>query len=244
MKVTLLTILLPLVTTLALHANDSIGCATTKAPETSCSESNPLEKSSFELITLPFEAPTTDQADKTKTETINISPKIDTVLFTYQNKEFRIQRKPHTEKQSCPPYCIQPMRIENVETVGELETLMFIQSLSDKTGSLLIDARTPSLYKQETLPAATNIPYTLLHTQSKHRSTILELLGAKKIKGKWRFKNVRKLLIFDSALWDFQAVALIRELIKVGYPQDHLKYYRGGLRSWEEAGLSQSTQFE
>jgi len=244
MRVTSLIILLYIATTLVLYANDNIGCTTAKISETSCSESNPFEKSSFELTALFSEIPTADETNKTKTETIHISPKIDTIVLTYQNKEFRIQRKPHTKKQSCPPYCIQPMRIENVETVGELETLMFMQSLSDKTSSLLIDARTPSLYKLETLPAAINIPYTLLHTQSKHKSTILELLGAKKVKGKWRFQNVRKLLIFDSALWDFQAVMLIRELIKVGYPQDHLKYYRGGLRSWKEAGLSHSTQFE
>ena len=40
----------------------------------------------------------------------------------------------------------------------------------------------PEFIKLKTLPVATNIPYTILHTQSEHRSTILELLGAKKQK--------------------------------------------------------------
>lgn len=226
------------------HADTTIGCTASQLPETSCTESNPLKSSSFELTDLAAEipqksTPTHETPTETpKRQTIPITEAMPSLTLTYQDQTIDVQRTPHTTEQSCPPYCIQPLRIDKVQTVGELEVLNFIASLSQQKGALLVDARIPTLYKYATLPTATNIPYTLIQTKSPHREAVLKLLGATQKKGKWRFDHVRELLLFDTALWDFQAVSLIKDLIKLGYPQDHLLYYRGGIRSWKEAGLS------
>ena len=141
-------------------------------------------------------------------------------------------------KKECPPYCIQPMNIGNVKTVGELEVLEFIKDMKDSSGSLLIDARTRAWYKKGTIPTAINLPFSMLDKKGKYFSRILTLLGGKKIGDSWNFDNAQKLLIFSNGVWDEQATIEIKNLIDVGYPEDKLLYYRGGMQMWNAVGLT------
>ncbi len=141
-------------------------------------------------------------------------------------------------KKECPPYCIQPMNIENVKSVGELEVLNFIKNMKDNSGSLLIDARTREWYKKGTIPTAINLPFSMLNKKGKYFNKILTLLGGKKIGYNWNFDNAQTLLIFGNGAWDRQATTEIKTLIKVGYPEDKLLYYRGGMQMWNNMGLT------
>ncbi len=141
-------------------------------------------------------------------------------------------------KKECPPYCIQPMNIGNVETVGELEVLKFIKDMKESSGSLLIDARTRAWYKKGTIPTAINLPFSMLDKKGKYFSKILTLLGGKKIGDSWNFDNAQKLLVFSNGVWDEQATIEIKNLIDVGYPEDKLLYYRGGMQMWNAVGLT------
>ena len=100
-----------------------IGCNTFKAEEEkSCSIENILPKDSS------FKLKLTDIKESEKIDNqINITEKIKSIEIKYKNNFFLIKRKRNTEKQTCPPQCIQPMYIKKVNTVGELETLKFIQ---------------------------------------------------------------------------------------------------------------------
>jgi len=166
--------------------------------------------------------------------TTYISPKLQSIEIEYQGKTFLIER----EGKSCPPFCIQPMQIKKVKTVGELETLTFIQAMKKHKKFLLIDARNRKAYKKNTIPKAINLPSSLLTPKNPYRQKILPLLGGRMVQNKWYFKDPPKLLIFDNGIWDPQSSQLIQELINVGYPQNRLLYYRGGIESWKNAGLT------
>ena len=103
---------------------------------------------------------------------------------------------------------------------------------------ILIDSRTPSSYKKNTIPTATNIPNSILDKKSKHVNVILRLLGAKRVNEKWLFNHVHTLLIFDNGYLDYQADKLISRFIELGYPQSKILYYYGGIRNWTDAGLT------
>ncbi len=211
-----------------------IGCNTFKIEEEKgCSLDNILQKDSS------FKLKLTDIKEIKKIDNqINITKRLKSIKIKNKNNFFLIKRKRSTEKQSCPPECIQPMYIKQVETVGELETLKFIQKLQKNRQMILIDTRNIKLYKQETIPSAISIPSSLLLKRSKHEKKILKILGGKEVKGKWYFKTPLKLLIFDNGIWDSTASNIILRLIELGYPQKKIIYYRGGVQSWRASGLT------
>lgn len=215
-----------------------IGCASVaEKQEAGCSEEGVFEDSSFVLESL-MEPDTRDVAKDSLMGSVNISQDLKSVKVFYQQKEFLIERIQDTKEMSCPPSCVQSMRIANVETVGEIETLQFIASLRDTKGSILVDSRVTDQYNKNTIPGATNIPHMMLEKGSKHREKIAQLLGARKLQKKWYFKNVQRLLVFDNGILDTQATRFIESLIELGYPQERILYYRGGVGSWRSLGLT------
>jgi rhodanese-related sulfurtransferase len=213
-----------------------IGCNALKDQESGCTQESILAQeisSQLEKIDVPKEPKRAKNPQK-----INITQKLKSVEILYQNKPFLIERESHKEQKSCPPHCIQPMYIKNIKTIGELETLTFIQKAQKNKQMLVIDSRGTKKYRSATIPSAINIPSSLLNKKSKYSQKILKLLGGKKLQGKWYFKYSHKLLIFDNGIWDDHASKLIDQLITVGYPQKQIVYYRGGVHSWREAGLT------
>ncbi len=173
-----------------------------------------------------------------KSDTINISRKLTSVETQHLDYNVTIERVATHLAPSCPPFCIQPIKIEKVETVGELEVLSFIDEVKRKRDGLLIDVRKNSKYKEETIPSAINLPYEMLTESSPYQKEVLKSLGAKKIKRGWLFKNPQKLLIFGESSFSPEASKAVKKLIKLGYPTNKILYYRGGIVSWKTAGLT------
>ena len=140
--------------------------------------------------------------------------------------------------QECPPYCIQPINIGNVKTVGELEVLNFIKEMKDNSNTLLIDARSRDWAKKGTIPTAINLPFTMLQKNGKYIEKILKLLGGTKTEKKWNFYDAQTLLIFSNGAWDEDATTEIKNLVEMGYPEDKILYYRGGMQMWNYVGLT------
>lgn len=183
-----------------------------------------------------LELPISEQISKG--DYINISKDLTSVTVKHLEQNVTIVRSATPLAPKCPPFCIQPMSIKGVKTVAELETLRFIDKLKDKEGRLLIDARTNSAYKKETIPGAINLPFRMLDKKSSYRDEVLKLLGAtKRVDKKWYFKNAQSLLIFGESGFSTEASDMVQELIKLGYPKDKILYYRGGITSWKSAGL-------
>ncbi len=137
-----------------------------------------------------------------------------------------------------PPFYIQPFEpVKGVETYGELELLDFIKNKLNYDEGALIDARIPKWFKMGTIPGAVNLPFSLFYAKE-YKEDVLEYLGAQKQDGKWNFDKALTLVIFDNGPWDQQAVDEIKNLVKMGYPKEKIKYYRGGMQYWQILGLT------
>jgi len=201
--------------------------------DTGCSIANMLEKPNRNSL-----LQTKEGINCSSEGTTLISPKMKSVKVLHENEELVIERKVKSKAEACPPFCIQPIKIKSVETVGELEVLAFIDKLKEKKARLLIDVRKNIAYLEGTIPGAINLPLFMLEDKSKYQKEVLELLGAKKRNSKWLFRNAQSLLIFGTSATNNEAADAIKKLLELGYPSEKLLYYRDGISQWRALGLT------
>ena len=136
---------------------------------------------------------------------------------------------------------ISPIKYsDKVETFGEVEVLDFIEKAKNNTNMMLVDSRTENWFYHETIPSAVNIPYIYLK-QSQYPDEFeeyVEMLGVKKVNGKYDFKNAKTILMFCNGAWCGQSPESMKALTAIGYPEEKLKWYRGGMQSWLSLGLT------
>ena len=151
----------------------------------------------------------------------------------------------------CPPFCIQPtspFAPAQVETISELDMIHAARDVAngDKT-KLLMDNRTPvwtTAKKGGTIPHSVNIPFNTINSKAvaKDPTAVIDILvknfGVKEEDGFLDFSNAKTLYMFCNGAWCGQSPAGIRALLKLGYPDSKLKYYRGGMNAWHMFGLS------
>lgn len=143
----------------------------------------------------------------------------------------------------CPPFCLHPNQIApKVDTFAELEVLEFLRTEVKSGSGLLIDTRLPEFYRAETIPTATNIPFTVLNTDNPNVERILTALGGVKTDGKtggkWQFQHAKTLGLFCNGAYCDSTPRAITRLLALGYPPEKLKYYRGGMQMWRLQGLT------
>ena len=140
----------------------------------------------------------------------------------------------------CPPFCIQPTKIDpDIKNIEELEILSFMRNeVKDNTG-LIIDARLKNLYEVETIPSSTNIPFNFFENAHKQQAVeVLKLLGMKVKDNSFDFSKAKKLAIFCNGVWSEQSAYFIKGLLKYNYPKKKLLYYRSGFQGWKLLGLT------
>lgn len=129
---------------------------------------------------------------------------------------------------------------DKVETFGEVEVLDFIEKSKTDKNMLLVDSRTENWFYHETIPTAVNIPY--IYTKKSQYpdefEEYMEILGVTKVDGKYNFANAKTVLMFCNGAWCGQSPESMKELIAIGYPEEKLKWYRGGMQSWLSLGLT------
>ena len=147
----------------------------------------------------------------------------------------------------CPPFCIQPIKVApGVDTIGELELIDYIRQMTRGNKSLLlIDSRTPDWMSSGTIPGAINIPWTNLDPGSGAKlSSIVSIMtnrfGATRKEGLWDFSTAKTLIFFCNGMWCGQSSNNILHLLRFGYPSAKIKWYRGGMQSWEILGFEKS----
>ena len=148
----------------------------------------------------------------------------------------------------CPPFCIQPtapFAPSAVETISELDMINAAQLVSFGDSSVLVvDARTPGWVKKGTIPHAVNVPFTKLNSKAlaKDPMAVVEILtgtfGVKDMDGVLNYDNAKTLYQFCNGSWCGQSPASIRALLTMGYPENKIKYYRGGMNAWKSLGLT------
>ncbi len=148
----------------------------------------------------------------------------------------------------CPPFCIQPtapFAPAAVETVTELDMIHAARDMvAGNSDILIVDARTPSWFKRGTIPHSINIPFTRVNSKALNKDPmgVVEIMvdsfGVVDLDGVLDYDKSKTLYLFCNGSWCGQSPASIRALLTMGYPQDKIKYYRGGMNSWESLGLT------
>lgn len=136
---------------------------------------------------------------------------------------------------------ISPIKIaKGIETYGELEVIDFIQKSTNDENLMLIDARLANWYEKGTIPTSTNISYKRFDKKKypTEFEDTLEELGVEIENGKYNFQNAKTLLLFCNGIWCPQSTWAIQNLLKIGYPKENLKWYRGGMYSWKMLNLT------
>jgi len=176
---------------------------------------------------------------------VEITQGVPFVEVEANGKKYKIQREQKEDayltntfaltSRPSPPFFIEPFTVsDGVETYGELEVLDFIA----KKKGVFIDARLENWFAKSAIPAAVNIPFKLFLSDTPERSKILKGFGAKKNADIWDFTHAKTILLYCNGAWCGQSPTAIHALIEIGYPKSKMKYYRGGMQSWQLLGLT------
>ncbi|MCW8963996.1 MAG: rhodanese-like domain-containing protein [Gammaproteobacteria bacterium] len=169
-------------------------------------------------------------------------------------KTVRIQRNQDTKNRvidifsktsrKCPPFCIQPMTISpRVETIGERQMLDYLERKGKGDGTIVvIDSRGADWVRRGSIPGAINLHWkklTMKHGNEEEIAEIFEdIFGVQRTAEFWNFADARTLVLFCNGVWCGQSPTNIRSLLRLGYPPEKLKWYRGGMQNWEILGLT------
>ncbi len=166
------------------------------------------------------------------------------VIRRNQNLQNRISGEMTLTSRECPPHCIQPIKIPGIETVGELEVLDYLKRIRSGDDSIMVvDTRAEKISTRSTIPGSINIfGDKLIEGRGANPITTEEIFteyfGVTGQEGSWNFGKAKTLVLFCYGVWCGQGPRTIQSLIKLGYPKRKLKWYRGGMQTWESLGLT------
>lgn len=187
---------------------------------------------------------------------VQITQELPSIDVMHNGKKVTIMRNQDTANtinpdyaitsRKCPPFCIRPIKIANgVETLGELEVIDYLKKKSDGADDIIvIDSRTPDWVAKGTIPGAINIPWTKLSPEK--GASFFEITGilqkqfgvTEEEGGLMNFSKAKTLVMFCNGMWCGQSPRNILQLLKIGYPANKIKWYRGGMQNWEALGLT------
>jgi len=188
-----------------------------------------------------------------ESEVVNITADIAYVDVKHNGKIVRIEREQDTfsmidpdyaqTSRPCPPYCIHEMHLEKgVETIGELELLQYLVKKTKGEEILVIDSRESEWLLKGMIPGSISLPWTKLFNKTASNKEIAEILefkfGVVKTGALWNFEGAKTLVFYCNGSWCGQSPTNIRALLALGYPPHLLKWYRGGMQSWKQFGLT------
>jgi rhodanese-related sulfurtransferase len=144
----------------------------------------------------------------------------------------------------CPPFCIQPAALApGVDTIAELEMIQYIEAMHSGEPVIVQDSRTPDWHARGHIPGTVSIPWTSLATKA--GATIIDIseimvdqFGIVENEGIFDFTDAKTLVLYCNGMWCGQSPASIKTLLNFGYPAHKIKWYRGGMQSWSNLGLS------
>ena len=92
------------------------------------------------------------------------------------------------------------------------------------------------------IPGAISLPWTRLSSKTADDKAIAEVLafqfGVIRTGELWNFESAKTLVLYCNGPWCGQSPTNIRALLALGYPAQRLKWYRGGIQSWKQFGLT------
>jgi len=185
-----------------------------------------------------------------KYDKVKITPDMAYIYVYHKGKAVKVHRIQDTKHKLTGEYAmtfrpgkdIQPIKMnQNIQTIGEVELLQFMQNRVNKKKGILVDVRAKSDYRKESIPSAVNIPARVKDNPAKLEK-ILKVLGAKrKADGSLETSHVLDIAFYCHGLWCSKSSEFIDKLLEVGYPADKILYYRGGFQMWKILGFTTVT---
>jgi rhodanese-related sulfurtransferase len=140
---------------------------------------------------------------------------------------------------------IQPLFInEKIKTYSEIELMNFLytKSSKDPLNYVLVDSRKKSWFDFRTIPSSVNVPFEDLKYDEDFEADFNKAyknLGIKVVNNKqFDFTNAKTAIFFCNGPWCPVSTKSIKYLSSIGYPENKLIWYRGGMSSWESLSLS------
>jgi len=133
---------------------------------------------------------------------------------------------------------ISPVKMEGIETYGELEVIDYMKRAQTDKNLLLVDARMAHWYAQGTIPTSMNIPFKSFDPTHQDFELVMDAANVEYNEGIYDFTNAKTLLLFCNGIWCPQSTWAIENLLKIGYPKEKLIWYRGGMYSWTSVNLT------
>ncbi|MFT7823153.1 MAG: rhodanese-like domain-containing protein [Sulfurimonas sp.] len=139
---------------------------------------------------------------------------------------------------------LSPMKMhEKIDTYGELEVLDFLEEMQDDASMLFVDSRRKGWYQALSIPSAVNIPFIYFTERGKwekKKQEALKLFGVQQTEEGYDFSQAKTILFFCNGVWCRQSPQMIEALLDIGFPPEKMKWYRGGLQSWLNVGMTSS----
>lgn len=136
---------------------------------------------------------------------------------------------------------LSPVKIaEGIDTYGELEVIEFIKKAQKDESMILVDARMANWYQKGTIPTAINMSFKAFNPKHADFEIVLDTAGVEYDEDTkvYDFTEAKTMVLFCNGIWCPQSTWAIENLIKLGYPKDKLKWYRGGMYSWTSVNLT------
>ena len=130
-----------------------------------------------------------------------------------------------------------------VETIGEMQILDYLKRKGEGYDSIVVvDSRSADQIKRGSIPGAINLHWkklTLKHGDEEEIAEYFEdQFGVQRTAEFWNFASAKALVLFCSGVWCGESPTNIKSLLRLGYPPEKLKWYRGGMQNWKLLGLT------
>ena len=144
-----------------------------------------------------------------------------------------------TDRGAPQPIVIAP----GVETLGELEFIELMKKAQTDSNIAIIDSRKPGWFARLRIPGAVNVPFTDFNEKDSAISAMEDEMGVvQKDDGTLDFTNAKTLALYCNGYWCGQTPGMVKKakfaLLKMGYPAEKIKYYRGGMQAWTSLGFT------
>lgn len=178
---------------------------------------------------------------------VMIAPGLYSFTVMHDGQPYEIQRAQDPQHRIHPLYALtargmpqpmHPFEPYEVETLGEREFIDYLMRAQQDDAVMIVDTRTVGWHVRLTIPGARNYPYTMLDDEGERDWALDDFGVTRQADGRYDFSNARTLAMFCNGYWCGQTPAMIRKLLELGYPDDKLKYYRGGMQAWTSLGLT------
>ncbi|GGD32968.1 hypothetical protein GCM10012288_03620 [Malaciobacter pacificus] len=181
---------------------------------------------------------------------VAISPGVKSVDITLNGESFTIMRNQSKDSKISSLYDTtfrgtpQPISLgAGIETLGEIEFIEYMKKAQNDKSIAIIDSRKPGWFAKLRIPGAVNVPFTNFNEKDTAIEMMEDEMGVvEKEDGTLDFSNAKTLVLYCNGYWCGQTPGMVKNaeyaLLKMGYPAEKIKYYRGGMQAWTSLGFT------